>query len=121
MDPSLFGQWTKAYLASDPTAEKRRPPSVRVPAGMRAEFAQMSRLGKLPYDPGRITMPVLVIVGDWDEVTPPREGLWLFEHLASPLKRFVVLSQGGHRLHLERSRFQLYTETEAFLMEGDEQ
>lgn len=120
LDPSLFGKWTDAYLASDSTAGQRHPPSVRVPAGMRAAFAEMNGLGKLPYDPARIAMPVLVIVGEWDEVSPPAQGQWLFAHLAAPLKRFVVLSQGGHRLHLERSRFQLYRETEAFLIGGDE-
>ena len=120
LDMIMFAKWADAYLATEPAARQRVPPSVRVPAGMRAAFAEMSRSGRLPYNPDRITVPVLVIVGDWDEVAPPAEGLWLFEHLASPVKRFAVLSQGGHRLHLERSRFQLYRETETFLKGGDQ-
>lgn len=120
LDMHLFSSWADAYLASDRAARDRQPPSVRVPAGMRAAFAEMTRVRHLPYDPARIATPVLVIVGEWDEVSPPAEGIWLFEHLASPLKRFIVLSQGGHRLHLERSRFQLYRETEGFLKGGDD-
>lgn len=115
LDMGMFPKWADTYLATDPTAQQRQPASVRIPAGMRVAFADMVRIGQLPYDPGRVTVPTLVIQGDWDEVTPPAQGMWLFEHLASPLKRFVVLSQGGHRLHLERSRFQLYRETETFL------
>ena len=110
----MFKNWMTSYLATDAAAQERHPPSVRVPAGMRAAFAEMNRLGQLPYDPARITMPALVIVGDWDEVSPPAQGMWVYEHLGSRLKRFVVLSQGGHRLHLERSRYQLYREAEAF-------
>lgn len=120
LDMSMFQAWAEAYLATDPKARQRRPPSVRVPEGMLAATAEVDRSGRLPYDPARIAMPVLVIVGDWDQVAPPAQGMRLFEQLASPLKRFVVLSQGGHRLHLERSRFQLYRETETFLKGGDE-
>jgi pimeloyl-ACP methyl ester carboxylesterase len=117
LDPGMFAVWAAAYLASDPDSSSRRPPSVRVPRGMMAALAEMNRLGKLPYDPARITTPTLVIQGEWDAVTPPGQGLWLFEHLASPSKRLVILSQGGHRLHLEQSRSQLYLEVRTFLLE----
>jgi len=115
LDPEMFSAWAAAYLATDSKSHTRQPASVRVPAGMVAALDDMRRLGKLPYDPARITTPTLVIQGEWDAVTPPSQGMWLFEHLASPLKRLVVLSQGGHRLHLERSRLQLYDEVRDFL------
>ena len=52
-------------------------------------------------------------------MAPPSAGIWLFDRLGSPLKRFVVFSQAGNRAHLENNRWQLYRETEAFLNGGD--
>lgn len=119
LDAGMFSVWAAAYLATDSKSNTRQPASVRVPAGMRAALKELNDSGKLPYDPAHITTPILIIQGEWDAVTPPSQGLWLFEHFASPLKRFVVLSQGGHRLHLERSRFQLYEEVRGFLQAQD--
>jgi pimeloyl-ACP methyl ester carboxylesterase len=115
LDAGMFSVWATAYLASDAQSTARHPASVRVPAGMIAAVDEMNRTGKLPYDPEKITSPTLVIQGEWDAVTPPSSGLWLFEHIGAPFKRLVILSQGGHRLHLEKSRLQLYQEVQAFL------
>ena len=120
LDPVMFEAWAKSYLATDPQSATRTPPSVRVPTGMFAAFADMSRYGRLPYDPRKIATPVLVIQGEWDAVAPPAAGLWLYGRFASALKRFVIISQAGHRAHLERNRWQLYRETESFLEGGDE-
>jgi pimeloyl-ACP methyl ester carboxylesterase len=115
LDTRMFPVWAAAYLASDPQSNTRHPASVRVPAGMRAAIEELDRTRKLPYDPERITSPTLVIQGEWDAVTPPSSGLGLFERIGAPFKRLVILSQGGHRLHLERSRLQLYQEVQSFL------
>ena len=120
LDLVMFETWEKAYLATDPQSASRNPPSVRVPSGMFAAFGEMHRYGRLPYDPHNIKTPLLLIQGEWDHVSPPAGGVWLYERFASPLKRFVVISQAGHRAHLERNRWQLYRETESFLNGGDE-
>jgi pimeloyl-ACP methyl ester carboxylesterase len=119
LDSVMFEAWASAYLATDPESGNRQPASVRVPAGMAAAFADMERRGQLPYDPKQIVVPVLVIQGEWDSVAPISAGERLFSELGSPLRRFVVLSQAGHRAHLESNRWQLYRETEAFLNGGD--
>jgi len=117
LNSRMFTAWADAYLASDSDSDSRQPPSVRVPAGMMAAIAEMNHIRALPYDPAKLTIPTLVIQGEWDAVTPPNQGLWLFEHIASVHKRLVILSQGGHRLHLERSRTQLFQEVRNFLAE----
>ena len=119
LDIAMFDGWASTYLASDPESVQRQPASVRVPAGMSAAADEMDRRGQLPYDPRQITVPALVIQGEWDSVAPVSAGAWLFSQLGSPLKRLVVLSQAGHRVHLETNRWQLYRETEAFLLGGD--
>lgn len=120
LDMKMFEQWSRAYLASDTGSGQRSPPSVRVPAGMSVAVSDMRRTGRLPYDPTRLRRPTLIIQGEWDRVSPPAEGAWLFDRLGAPLKRLVILSRGGHRLHLEASRFQLYREIESFLRGQDE-
>jgi pimeloyl-ACP methyl ester carboxylesterase len=115
LDSGMFSAWVAAYLATDMKSATRQPASVRVPAGMVAALDELQKSGKLPYDPARITTPTLIIQGEWDAVTPPSQGLWLFEHFGSSLKRLVVLNRAGHRLHLEQNRFQLYEEVRAFL------
>lgn len=117
LDARMFQTWGEAYLASDPFSDAR---GVHVPSGMNAAFSEMNRSGRLPYAPERVHCPTLVIVGEWDEVAPPSQAFRLFRDLGAPLKRLVVLSQGGHRLHLETSRHQLYREIEAFFAGGDE-
>ncbi len=120
LDLAMFDRWAQAYLATDARSANRNPPSVRVPSGMLAAVDAMHRSGQLPYDPSRISAPTLVIQGEWDAVAPPAAGLWVYERLGAALKRFVVISQAGHRAHLERNRWQLYKETESFLEGGDE-
>jgi pimeloyl-ACP methyl ester carboxylesterase len=120
LDLLMFKKWANNYLRSDPTSAQRQPPSVRVPAGLSAAFAQMQATATLPYDAASIKAPTLIIQGEWDQVTPPAMGRWLFEKIGCKIKRLVVLQAGGHRLHLEASRFALYTEVRAFLAEEQE-
>jgi len=120
LDPAMFESWAKAYLATDTESSNRSPPSVRVPAGLTSAYNDMLRSGQLPYTPEKISTPTLVIQGEWDELSPVAAGSWLYARLASPRKRLVILSQAGHRAHLERNRRQLYQETESFLNGGDE-
>jgi len=115
LDLEMFSAWAAAYLATDAKSATRQPPSVRVPAGMRVALDLLEHSGKLPYDPTRITTPTLIVLGEWDAVTPPSDSLRLFEQFASPLKRFIVVGQGGHRLHLEQNRSQLFQEIRVFL------
>ena len=117
LDLAMFDTWAQSYLATDVHSAQRSPVSVRVPAGLAAAANEMSRSGQLPYDPAKVNVPTLVIQGEWDAVSPPAAGLFLFERLASPLKRLVIISQAGHRAHLERNRQQLYREAQSFLDE----
>lgn len=119
LDLAMFEAWWRTYLASDPQGARREPPSVRVPAGLVAAIGDVERTGRLPYDPAKILRPTLVIQGEWDAVTPPSEGLAVFERLGAPLKRYVIVSRAGHRAHLEASRAQLFREIETFLAAND--
>src|SRR5690242_11971790 len=76
--------------------------------------------GYLPYDPARITAPVLIVRGEWGDVTTDAGARWLFDALTrAPLKRDVKIARGTHVMHLERARRQLYADVRAFLAGDD--
>jgi pimeloyl-ACP methyl ester carboxylesterase len=111
--------WGPAYLASDSSSAQRTPPSVRVPYGPLADLDR-AWTGDFPYDPAGIRVPVLIIRGEWDNVTTNEDAHWLYEKLRNaPIKRDIVISRGTHVMHLEASRFQLYREVQTFVEGND--
>lgn len=109
-----FEAWAKVYLASDGGRG-----AVRVPSGLMACVSELERTGRLPYHPEALSLPTLVILGEWDVVTPLPQALEIFRRLPSPEKRLTVIGQGGHRMHLEASRRAFFMEVNAFLQAGD--
>lgn len=111
--------WARSYMDTDSTSRTRMPPSVEIPSGMIADIGEAAS-GRLPYDPARITAPVLIVRGEWDVVTTDAGARWLFDALTrAPLKRDVKISRGTHVMHLETARLQLYAEVRAFLAGRD--
>ena len=116
MEPDDFDRWSAAYLGTDPTALRRSPPSVRVPSGPALDIEQ-ARAGFCPYDPDAITCPTLIVRGEWDVVATEED----VARLAAAMTfvrtgaELVTLPQGGHRMHLERSRALLFDTVGGFL------
>ena len=76
--------------------------------------------GTLPYDPGLIRAPVMLVRGAWDSFCTDADAGWLFDALtASPLRRDVKIARATHLMHLEETRYALYREAQAFLEAGD--
>ena len=48
-----------------------RPPLLRAPNGTLADTREFWMNGKALYDPGKITVTTLIVVGEWDRDTPP--------------------------------------------------
>ena len=118
LPPAWFEAWSAAALASDPVGAAQDPPVLRSPAGVRQDIHDHWEAGKPTYDPGRITVPTLVVTGAWDQVTPPEGAQSLFNELASPTKRFVQVGAATHLLMLEINRGQLFAEVQLFLDQG---
>jgi len=116
-----FEQWADATWAADPEGGKLNPPVLRAPNGTVADSQEFWTKGKPMYDPGRITAPTLVVIGEWDHDTPPIMAQTVFSLLTnSPGKRLVMLPEATHHLMLEKNRMMLFRAVQAFLDEASE-
>ena len=113
-----FNKWREATLATDPFGASRNPPVIRAPNGVLKDMADIWGQGRSSYDPAAIGAPTLLIVGEWDNVTPPNMAQELFKRLTTAKnRRVVVLSEGSHQYLLQKNRMRLIREVQHFLEE----
>jgi pimeloyl-ACP methyl ester carboxylesterase len=114
-----FDQWADAAWADDPVGAQQSPPVIRAPNGVLADGAEYWSSNKPYYDPAKITVPTLLVHGEWDQDLPPYMAQTLFPLLVnSPGKRYVMLAEGTHTLIMEKNRLELFMAVQAFLDEG---
>jgi pimeloyl-ACP methyl ester carboxylesterase len=114
-----FDQWADATWATDPDGAKMNPPVLRAPNGVVQDGLDFFGAGKPYYDPAKITVPTLLVLGEWDRDTPPYMAQTLFPLLVnSPGKRFVMLAEGTHTIVMEKNRLKLFEAVQAFLDEA---
>lgn len=118
LEPEIFTNWGSNWLNSDKLVAKFNSNSVRFPSGPAQDVEDMLH-GKTYYNPTDIKVPVLVIRGEWDKYPNNADAEKLFKSLENvPNKKYVVIEKGTHVMHLEKSRYQLYDETQRFLKFG---
>lgn len=116
--PVWIDAWIGALKANDPEGAKENPPRLRVPNGAVADWLGSWAAGKPYWRPERISVPTLVVQGEWDAETPPHMGLSVFANLTSaPVRRYVLIGEATHTLLLEKNRQQLYRAVQGFLEE----
>ena len=117
-----YEKWWQANLATDPQGAARTPPVLRAPNGVMQDLNESWARGKPTYDAAAIRAPTLLVVGEWDVITPPEQGLALFKRLVNARERRVmVLSEGSHSMGVEKNRMHLIREVQNFLEEPVEQ
>ena len=115
----VFDAWWKANLEADPVGATQTPPVVRAPNGALADGLRFWEADTRYYDPSTISVPTLLVVGEWDADTPPSMAQALLARLSStPAKRLVIIGEATHTMLLERNRLQLFREVQTFLDEG---
>jgi pimeloyl-ACP methyl ester carboxylesterase len=113
IEPDL-AQWGPAWLATDPEAAMRAPHAVKIPNGPLADnIAALS--GHLAYDPGRVTVPTLIVRGAWDNLCQDADAAWLMSRLGATEKADIVVPAATHLMHLERGRDGLFAATAGWL------
>lgn len=114
-----FQHWADVTWAADPEGQRRNPPVLRVPNGPAADERDYWAAGRPFYDPARITAPTLLVLGEWDQDTPPAMAQTLFPLLTNaPGKRLVLLGEGTHGMWMERNRSPLFLAVQSFLWEA---
>ena len=114
--PGWFEQWADATWATDAEGQRQTPPVLRAPNGSTADGRDYWSAGKPFFDPARITAPTLLVLGEWDNDTPPYMAQTLFPLLVNAAgKRLVILGEGTHGMWMERNRGALFQAVQTFL------
>lgn len=117
--PGWFEHWAGVTWASDPEGLRRNPSVLRAPNGVLLDGREFAQAGRPYWDPGKVTVPTLLVVGEWDNDTPPAMASAIFPLLTnSPGKRLVMLGEGTHHMMMERNRGALFSTVQGFLEEA---
>jgi pimeloyl-ACP methyl ester carboxylesterase len=108
--PILFA----VTAALDPRAGSRNPPAFRCPNGAIKDLMHVLK-GRRLFDPGKLTMPVLIVRGEHDLTSTDADARNLLSLIPSPVKHYKVITPGSHFLCIERNRDVLYEELARFL------
>lgn len=112
-----FEQVWARNLRSDPYGATLQPPGFRAPNGtVRDAFLYWSQ-GRSTFQPSRVSVPTLIVLGEWDQATPIATALRLYQDLGTARKRLVVLPELTHSAIHERNRMLLIDEVQRFLAE----
>jgi pimeloyl-ACP methyl ester carboxylesterase len=116
--PGVFEAWANATWATDPESSKQNPPMLRASNGVIEDSRNYWSAGKALYDPGKITVPTLLLHAEWDADLPSYQAQGYFAQLKNtPYKRLIELSEGTHTVMLEKNRMQFFHELMGFLDE----
>lgn len=109
-----FQAWGEAYLATDPGASTRSPPSVWTPAGPVADVRAWWS-GNWLYEPASVVAPTLLVRGEWDSLCTDADATTLLSALGGTHTIDCRIERATHLMHLESQRGVLYRHTNNFL------
>lgn len=113
-----FEAWAEASLATDPKADAGTPRTMRAPNGAILDVREFWTSGRKLYEPGDITVPVLLTHAEWDVDVPLELARRYFSQLTgAPYRRWVEIGEGTHLVILEKNRRQVFDAIRAFLDE----
>ena len=116
--PGVFDAWAKATWATDPDSVTKNPGMLRAPNGVIEDTQLYWGAGKALFDPGKITVPTIILHAEWDADLPS----YLAQNYVKQLKnapywRFIEISEGTHTVMMEKNRMQFFRELMNFLDE----
>lgn len=113
--PDVFANWGSEWLISDAAHNLDARKTVRFPSGPNQDVEDL--LHNLPYyNPSEILAPTLLVRGEWDKYPSDDDFKQLFNALKNAsFKKYVIIKNGTHVMHLEKSRFALYDEVLSFI------
>jgi pimeloyl-ACP methyl ester carboxylesterase len=102
------------FSALDPRGRLPGVPAFRCPSGPLADLLSVFN-GRPLYNPGKLTMPTLLVRGSDDTTSTDTDARRLLAAIASPDKSYCVIVPGSHFLIAERNRSELYVRLDNFL------
>jgi len=115
MPKAWFDAWADATFATDPKGQGK---TVRAPNGVVLDGKEYWSAGKATFDPAKIAAPTLLVLGEWDQDTPPYMAQTLFPLLVNAKwRRLTLISEGTHGIVLEKHRSLLFRTVQQFLEE----
>jgi pimeloyl-ACP methyl ester carboxylesterase len=115
MPDSWFEAWADETFATDPKGGGK---TLRAPNGVVLDSREYWSAGRSNYDPAKVTVPLQIVVGEWDNDTPVGMAQTLFPlFVNAPWKRLTLIGEGTHSLLMERNRLLLFRTVQQFLEE----
>jgi len=112
-----FEAWADATFSSGQAGPG--PAQLMAPNGTVQDSREYWASGKAIYDPGRITVPVLIVHAEWDKDCPIEMSRAVFGKLCfAPYRRWVEIGEGTHSVFMETNRWQVFSAVDGFL--GDQ-
>ena len=109
-------QWCEDTVMSDEEATCFDPPRMKAPSGVIKDFQKYAASGEPWYTPEKITAPTLVVVGEFDQETTPKQSMEVFSRLTrASEKRLTIIGNGTHALLMEENRKELGRVVSSFL------
>jgi pimeloyl-ACP methyl ester carboxylesterase len=113
-----FEQWADATLAEDPWSAERAPERLRATNGPIQDIRDYWAAGRKYYEPSQITVPVLLVHGEWDFDVPVKLALAFFLELKNaPYRRWVEIGEATHLVLLEKNRRMAFEAVRTFFDE----
>jgi pimeloyl-ACP methyl ester carboxylesterase len=113
-----FEHWAKATLSDDPWSEEKQPGKLRATNGPIQDIRDYWRAGKPYYNPSDITVPVLLLHGEWDVDVPIDLAVAYFQELtAAPNRLWIEIGEATHMALLEKNRMRAFRAISDFLQE----
>ncbi|RUL78342.1 alpha/beta hydrolase [Dyella choica] len=115
LEPNMDQSWAQAFAATVPHVQGDPDDSLRIPFGPLADIDSVMA-GSYPYDASRVTVPVFVVYGNYDDVVNDAGAARFLERFTgSPLRWQLRIDDGTHVMHLEKNRHSLYESVIAFI------
>ena len=106
--PGVIEVYAKAHLASDPK-------SGELGGRIRAPFGRSINRATPSFDAGKITVPTMVLRGEFDPLMSKEDNLQLVKELGSKVKQYAEIPDSGHMGSYEITNLQFYKVIQNFL------
>jgi len=110
--------YQQIWLDSDPEAKTKDPPCARAPISAFYATLKQLRAGAPPYDPKKITVPTMVLRGEYDTWSLHDDAVNLYRDLGATMKVMVELPGGGHFYQYEKYSTRIFEAVYLFLQYG---